>query len=166
MSSNKPRIKDFSDEQYLEVTDGCGCCSLRAKLHGLPLIGGIFKGVNHILEPVCRRHDFRYARGYKGRLLADALLLIEGTGYVLALICLALLALPILIIYVAILLPSGWYTFTRFGWDGLRLTKYSKKSDMISRAALRRHGKNPEASYHERSKAKKENRHANKNPGT
>lgn len=149
----RPRITDYTKAEFILATDGCGSLPLQYKLTWLAWF-------IIILLPVCRRHDFRYAIGFKEwhRIFADLLLGLEGIIYCLVMVfyflvtgkwikmfkCFICFFLSPL--FTLILLPSGWVTFTRYRPDGSRLKGYVDKNVVLSRAALRREEQNPQAS--------------------
>lgn len=145
------KIEDIPPELFEHITDGCGGANLRPWMH-------------EFLEPVCRRHDLRYQRGYSWwhRITADILLFIEGVRFCLWMIAIcpklilkSLAALVMIPIYFVLLIFSGWYTFSRFKFNGDKMTGFQTLSVMELRADLRKEEANPKASYNEKKKAKK-----------
>lgn len=161
----RPLFTDYTKEEFKSVTDGCGSISLRAKLPWLTFF-------IVAIECICRRHDFRYAIGWREahRIKADILLGFEGMVYCLAMLiwylftgkflnCFKLIVCFFLApLFTLILLPVGWVTFTRFRPNGARLQGYVDKSVVLSRAALRKEEINPHASIGEKWSAEKMNK--------
>lgn len=163
-TDRKPRFSDFTKEEFYRLTNGCGAFNFRPWFHWY-------------FEWACRRHDFRYARGYTllHWLSADFALayemlwvLIWTTLKSLGLFCVSaiprwrehlrpawinLLSIPgavlFIPIYLCALLLTGWRTHSRYHIDGTEMGGYASRLLMMTRAEARELELNPRASLAE-----------------
>ncbi len=140
---NRPSIEDYTNEEFYKITNGCGSKTFRPWMH---------KYFNH----ACRLHDFRYAIGYteRHRIWADILLFLQMGFQLVSIISyqnawVSLRCLLMWPVYFILLLFSGWYTFSKYHFDGSKQEGYATPLLVLQRYKCRHEELNPRASLKE-----------------